>query len=113
MSKLQTSETMKNFLITLMLVLLTAGTALSQSTPMADERQEAQRARIREGAASGDLTRAETAKLRAEQRHIRRSERRMKSDGVVTHRERARLHRKQNKASRDIRRQKDDVQRVN
>lgn len=102
---------MKNsFLIVFSLLLFAAGTSFSQSTPVADQRQHAQRARIRQGTVSGELTRAETAKLRAEQRHIRRSERRMKSDGVVTQRERARLQRKQNKASRDIRRQKHDAQ---
>ncbi|HEY0744922.1 MAG TPA: hypothetical protein VGD40_25820 [Chryseosolibacter sp.] len=106
---------MKNtFLLVFALLFFAAGTSFSQSTPVADERQQAQRARIREGVGSGELTRVETRKLRAEQRHIRRSERRMKSDGVVTQRERARLQRKQNKASRDIRRQKHDAQeRVN
>ena len=63
-----------------------------------------------EGAASGETTRAETAKLKSEQRHIRRTERRAKADGRVTPAERANLQRKQNKASRDIRRQKHDAQ---
>ena len=102
---------MKNSLgIIAVLVLLAVSQSFAQRTPVADERQDAQRGRIRHGVASGELTRAETAKLKAEQRHIRRTERRMKSDGKVTARERVRLQRKQNKASRDIRRQKNDGQ---
>jgi len=59
---------------------------------------------------SGEVTRVEAAKLRSEQRQIRRTERRAKADGKVTRRERANLQRKQNQASRDIRRQKHDAQ---
>jgi hypothetical protein len=91
-------------------LLLMAGKSFAQSTPVADERQQAQQARIREGVVSGDLSRAETARLRAEQRHIRRTERRAKADGKVTARERAKIQQKQNRASRDIRRQKNDGQ---
>lgn len=82
----------------------------AQNTPVVDKREQNQRARIREGAASGETTRGETAKLKAEQRQIKRTERRAKADGKVTRRERANLEKKQNKASRDIRRQKHDAQ---
>lgn len=84
--------------------------AHAQSTPMADQREQSQRARINEGVASGEVTRAEAAKLRSEQRRIRRTERRAKADGRVTRRERANIQRKQNQSSRDIRRQKHDEQ---
>jgi phage protein D len=88
--------------------------AHAQQTPGVDTRQQQQRTRIREGVASGELNRGEAAKLRAEQRHIRRAECRAKADGKVTPTERAKLHRKQNRAGRDIRRQKHDQQeRVN
>jgi hypothetical protein len=80
------------------------------NTPRVDKRQDRQQARIREGIGSGEVTRAEARRLRAEQRHIRRAERRAKADGEVTVRERARLERRQNKVSRDIRRQKHDRQ---
>jgi len=82
----------------------------AQETPVVDQRQQNQRARIRGGVASGEVTRREAARLRAEQRHIRRTERRAKADGKVTRRERAKINRKQNRASRDIRRQKNDAQ---
>jgi len=77
-----------------------------ETAPRADVRQGAQRARIREGRATGDLTNKEAAVLNSEQRHIRRSERRVKADGTVTAAESSRLARKQNSANRHIRRTK-------
>jgi len=82
----------------------------AQTTPGVDQRQENQRERIQQGVASGELTRRETANAVHDQRHIRRAERRAKSDGVVTGRESARLHHKENKASRQLRRNKHDAQ---
>lgn len=94
------------------IVFLTMVTVISyaQQTPVADQRQRNQQVRIREGVTSGELTRTETRRLRAEQRHIRRTERRAKSDGTVTTQERRKIQRKQNRASRDIHRQKNDGQ---
>jgi hypothetical protein len=79
-------------------------------TPVVDKRQENQHDRIKQGVASGELTRKEAAEARQDQRQIRRSERRAKADGDVTAKERARLQRKQNKASRELRREKHDAQ---
>lgn len=98
----------KVILLASLLVVMMVGMVNAQSTPAVDGRQHVQRARIREGIASGEVTRSEAKRLRAEQRHVRRVERRIKSDGEVTNRERARLQRKQNRVSRDIRRQKHD-----
>lgn len=75
-------------------------------TPRADVRQKAQRARIAQGRASGELTPGEAAVLNRQQRHIRRVERRAKADGEVSPAEKARIERKQNRASRNIRRSK-------
>ena len=99
-------------IMTLCALVLTmmSGIAYAQTTAAADTRQQTQQARIREGVASGEVTHLESKRLRAEQRHIRRAERRVKADGEVSRRERARLHRKQRAASRDIRRQKHDRQ---
>ncbi len=80
------------------------------ATPKADVRESAERARIREGRASGELTNKEAAGLNAQQRHIRRAERRAKADGTVTPAEKSKLNREQNRASRNIRRQKHDSQ---
>ena len=98
-------------LTTLAVSLLIAGSVLAQTnTPVADQRQQNQKERIREGVKSGELTRPEAAKLRAEQRAIKAEKRMAKADGVVTPAERAKLHHDQNKASADIYKQKHDAQ---
>lgn len=76
------------------------------SAPRADARQKAQRGRIAEGRQDGEVTNREAAHLHREQRHIRRSERRVKADGEVSVREKARLERKQDRANRHVRRAK-------
>jgi len=92
------------------LVGLSAVQAQDTNTPVVDQRQQNQRARIATGVASGELTRQEAADARGDQRRIRRAERRAKADGTVTARESARLQRKQNRASRQLRRDKHDGQ---
>jgi hypothetical protein len=87
-----------------------SGIICAQTTAAVNTHQRTQHARIHEGIASGEVTPLEAKKLRAEQRNIRRVERRAKADGKVSRHERARLHRKQKAASRDIRRQKHDHQ---
>ncbi len=97
--------------VTIAVSLFVAGTAFAQTnTPVVTERQGNQQARINEGVKSGELTRREAAKLRAEQRAIRAEKRMAKADGVVTPAERAKIRRDQNRASRDIARQKHDAQ---
>lgn len=88
---------------------LLAGAA-SAGTPVVDQRQADQRARINEGVASGELTRREAAGLRAEQAHVRREEREAKADGVVTRRERRHMQRELDQSSANIHEQKHDAQ---
>jgi hypothetical protein len=52
--------------------------ARAQTTPGIDARERSQRTRIRSGVASGKVTRKEAARLRVEQRQIRRTEKRAK-----------------------------------
>lgn len=80
--------------------------AMAQRTPGVDARERMQRMRIQDGRLDGDLTRREAHRLRMEQRHIHRMERRAKADGQVTRFERRRLHHAQNQAGRHIRRQR-------
>jgi hypothetical protein len=84
--------------------------AFAEGTPRLDLRQHNQAARIRQGVASGELTRAETRRLVDGQQHLRRLERRAKADGDVTPRERARLEHAADVQSRRIYRQKHDAQ---
>ena len=101
---------MKRIIFTSCFIVFLAGMSQAQSTPLVDERQQNQRARIHQGVTSGEVTRAEAARLRSEQRHIKRAERRAKADGDVTRRERVVLNRKQNQASRKIAKEKHDLQ---
>jgi hypothetical protein len=96
-------DTMKRTTITavLALVALCAATA-AFATPRVDHRQAAQRARIRDGVRSGQLTPREAAHLRMGQRHVARVERRLGADGRFTARERMRLERLQDRHGRAI-----------
>ena len=85
-----------------------SGIVYSQSTPKVDKRQKTQKARIVDGVKSGELTKKETKQLAKQQAHIRKMERKAKSDGVVTAKEKARLQKAQNKASRNIKRKKNN-----
>jgi hypothetical protein len=108
-SKNQTNlKIMKKFVgIVSFLLIFSVSALMAQSqTTRTDVRQSTQRARIVDGRVDGEVTRGEARRLRMEQRHIRRAERRTKVDGVVTPREKRRLERKQNRANRHVRRAK-------
>ena len=76
-----------------------------------DAREHRQRARIREGVRSDELTRHEAARLRREQSRIRREERRYRASGDgLSRRERRDLQRDLSRSSRHIGRQKHDRQ---
>lgn len=94
----------------LMLNAFTLPALAGDDTPRADRRQANQERRIDEGVASGELTKAEAARLERGQDHVDNIEDRAKSDGVVTRRERARIHHAQDVQSRRIHRQKHDAQ---
>jgi len=78
--------------------------------PVINQRQDNQADRIRQGVASGALTKPEAKRLRAEQRGIASEEKAFKADGKLSRVERRDLTRDQNRASRDIARQKHDAQ---
>lgn len=84
--------------------------ATAAETPLLDQAQQNQRARIGQGAQSGELTRAETRHLVRQQQRLHRHENVAKSDGVVTPMERHRLRDHARHASRSIHRQKHDSQ---
>jgi hypothetical protein len=84
--------------------------AQTPATPILDQRQANQAARIEQGTASGQLTNKEAARLEAGQAKVEAKEEKAKSDGVVTPKERARLHHAENKQSHKIRRQKHGAQ---
>jgi hypothetical protein len=85
--------------------------ALAQTaTPVLNSRQANERARIRQGVASGELTRTEAARLRGREAEIRQDKQAAKADGVVTRDERQDIRKDEKQASRAIYRQKHDGQ---
>lgn len=75
-----------------------------------NRRERCDRERIQQGVRSGELTRREAERLRAEQFRIRAYEARARSDGSLSRRERYRLDEMLDRANRDIYRQKHDNQ---
>lgn len=94
--------------ILVVLMTMFIGASAQDQTPRADQRQDNQRARIRQGWVNGDLTRREAARLAAAQRRIHLGECYTKADGRVTPGERIRLHRMQQRSSHEIFRQRHD-----
>jgi hypothetical protein len=80
------------------------------ATPVINERQKNQKARIKEGVKSGELTKHEAKKLRKEEKEIREEKKAAKADGTVTKEERKEIRKDERKASRDIAKQKHDAQ---
>lgn len=86
----------------------TAITAVPAQADRIDNRQARQMERIEQGVRSGQLTRFEAIKLRAQQRDIARLERKFERDGRLTPAERRHLTMLQDRASRMIRAEKHD-----
>ena len=102
---------MKKIIFSSLIALSFAFSASAQTaTPVVDAREQNQKERIKDGVQSGELTRREAAKARADQRHIKHAEAKAKSDGVVTPAERAKLDVKQDRASKRIYKNKHDNQ---
>jgi hypothetical protein len=94
-----------------MLMVAGFGMVASASAASVDGRQCRQRTRIQDGVRSGELTRFEVTRLRAEQAALRAEERHYRrTDGGLSVWERRDLQRDLNRTSRDIRRQKNDGQ---
>lgn len=87
-----------------LLIALTAGIASAETI---HDRNLNQQDRIRQGVASGQLTRSEAVRLEREQRYNRRQTAIDRRDGgVFTAAERAQAQRRLNRSSRDIARLK-------
>lgn len=94
-----------------LLVVASLATAQAQTrTPVVNAREHHQRARIRQGVASGELNRREAARLRGREAGLTAQRRADRADGVVTSAERRDLRRTENRDSRAIYRQKHDAQ---
>lgn len=96
--------------LVLAVVLAAPVLAHAAGTPVLDQAQQHQRARIGQGIHSGELTRPETRYLVRQQARLHRHEAAARSDGVVTPAERHRLRHHARHTSRSIYRQKHDAQ---
>jgi hypothetical protein len=102
---------MKNFLLCAATALLACQVlTASAQTPVINARQRNERARIRQGVRSGELTRTEAARMQGREAGITAEKRAARADGIVTRGERRDIRRTENSASRAIYRQKHDGQ---
>ncbi len=91
-------------------ILSMASFAASAQTAKPVSTLPADNARIRNGVKSGELTPVERARLKSQERNVRRERRYYKADGTVTSGERADLRKDKKKLSKNIYRQKHDGQ---
>ena len=89
-------------------VLLTAMVFLFGMTVEATAQGRRDRARIRHGVRSGQLTRDEARELRSERRSLRREWRGYRSDGQLSRSERREIRRDRRSYNRQIRRERRD-----
>ncbi len=95
-------NTTKIALAAIGLLLVTGLANSAEARDRADRRQGRQNHRVHDGIRSDEITKGEAARLRESKRAIRRTEKRVESDGVVTDKEKARLEKKQDARSRQI-----------
>lgn len=101
---------MKKTLFASAIALLVAQATVAQTVAPAARTQAGERARIRQGVATGELNRREAARLHAQQADIRQDKQAARADGVVTPAERQGIRQETRQASRSIYRQKHDAQ---
>ncbi len=100
----------RNLIVATLLTVAALPVLAEPNTPVVDQRQANQEARIQQGIASGELTGREAARLERGQQRVANMEAAAKADGVVTKRERVQLQHAQNVQSRHIAAQKHDRQ---
>ena len=94
---------MKKIVFGLFVLAFVSTAAFGQTkTPKINRTQVRQHERIHQGVKRGELTKAETRKLKSEQRNIQKEKVLAKSDGKVTKGERKIIIADQKKASKDI-----------
>lgn len=96
--------------IALFFIVNIAISAAQTATPAIRKTAKEERARIKQGVESGELTKRETRRLAAEQAAIQQEVKAAKADGVVTREERKDIKQDQRQASRRIYRNKHDKQ---
>lgn len=104
---------MNKIIVTTLVVCASYLSANAQTaTPVIKQNQLEQKQRINQGVKSGEVTPAEKARLKAQQRRIKQDKKEAKADGVVTKHERKDIKKKQKRASKNIHHQKHDAQQL-
>ncbi|MCG8308573.1 MAG: hypothetical protein MI975_14365 [Cytophagales bacterium] len=101
---------MKKIILIFALITGVSCFASAHVTPKVTKTQVKQTRRIAHGVANGALTKREAKQLKRQQRHIQKTKRLAKADGVVTRQERAQIRHEQQVANRSIYHQKHDAQ---
>ena len=104
---------MKSFLTMAVLVAALVAPAVMGQGQRIDERKERQKARVKEGKESGELTKKEAARIKARQRDLNQQIREDRRDGGgMTAAERAKIEKRQDNISGDLYKQKHDGQKA-
>ena len=90
----------------LLLAFVTVCFAITNTSAQTVKRARNQHQRIKQGVQSGELTKAEAANLRTDEKEIRQEAKDARADGVVTKEERKEVRRDQKQESRKIFRKK-------
>ncbi len=77
-----------------------------------DAREQRQEQRIKDGVNSGSISKKEERRLKKEQAHIKRLEKRSKKDGQVSAKEKKKINHAQNHASRSINKKKHNKKKI-
>lgn len=94
---------MKKTIIVVLALVFVASLALAGTdSPIINDRQQTQKDRIKEGTASGELTKGEAKTLKNDEKNIQSEKKTMKSDGKFTKTERKDVKKQLNKESKKI-----------
>jgi len=103
-------RTIAAILTSAVLILTPAFAQDNEGKGVINQRRENEKDRIQAGVKDGSLTKAEAARLKAEEKHVNKEIRRDRKDGELTAKEKAKSTRDQNKLSKNIYQQRHDKQ---
>ena len=103
-------RTIAAILTSAVLILMPAFAQDNEGKGVINQRKENEKDRIQAGVKDGSLTKAEAARLKAEEKHVNKEIRRDRKDGDLTAKEKAKITKDQNKLSKNIYQQRHDKQ---
>jgi len=113
LARKQDTDMLKNLMTTAILGLSLLAPAVVGQESRIENRKERQKARVKQGQESGELTKKEAARIKARQRDLNQQIREDRRDGGgLTAAERAKIEKRQDNISGDIYKQKHDGQKA-